>query len=224
MASLDSGFFQIPHWLPSGSGLASLLVHKVQGEFLRAPLPSPTCSLLPRAMAGFAPASRLACRSHVAGVPPSPCVPNCACVPRTWVWHPLADTDTSSPCLPVSAKPFSLADMGVLAHMDQSRALPNPCASRQSLHPQQSAHRSAGWEADPIGFRADIGGGLSAGRLPRAMRSRLRYIQLDPRRKESKHTDHWRVPAEPVREGSDTSFLGAAVTAILSGVGVPQRH
>ena len=163
-------------------------------------------------------------RGPVAGVPPSPCVPNCACVPRDSVWHPLADTDTSSPCLPVSAKPFSLADMGVLAHMDQSRALPNPRASRQSLHPQQSAHRSAGWEADPIGFRTDIGGGLPAGRLPGALRSRLRCIQLDPRRKESKHTDHWRVPAEPVREGSDTSFLGAAVTAILSGVGVPRRQ
>ena len=97
-------------------------------------------------------------------------------------------------------------------------------ASRQSLHPQQSTHRSAGWEADPIGFRADIGGGLSAGRLPRALRSRLRCMQLDPRKKESKHTDHWHVPAEPVREGSDTSFLGTAVTAILSGVGVPQRQ
>ena len=32
--------------------------------FLRAPLPSPTCSLLPRAMAGLSPASRLPCRSH----------------------------------------------------------------------------------------------------------------------------------------------------------------
>ena len=64
MTILDSGFFQIPHWLPSGSGLAILLFRKVQGEFLRAPLPSPTCSLLPRAMAGLAPASRLACRSH----------------------------------------------------------------------------------------------------------------------------------------------------------------
>jgi hypothetical protein len=31
---------------------------------LRAPLPSPTGSLLPRALAGLAPASRLACRSH----------------------------------------------------------------------------------------------------------------------------------------------------------------
>jgi hypothetical protein len=33
--------------------------------FLRAPLPSPTCSLLPRALAGFSPASRLPCRSHL---------------------------------------------------------------------------------------------------------------------------------------------------------------
>ena len=160
----------------------------------------------------------------VAGLPPSPCVPNCACVPRDSVWHPLADADTSSPCLPVSANPFLLADMGVLAHMDQSRALPNPRASRQSLHPQQSAHRSAGWQADPIGFRADIGGGLPAGRLPRALRTRLQCMQLDPRRKESKHTDHWHAPRESVCEGSDTSFLGAAVTAILSGVGVPQRQ
>ena len=62
---MDSGFFQIPHWLPSGSGLAIFLVHKVQGEFLRAPLPSPTCSPLPRATVGLAPTSRLACRSHI---------------------------------------------------------------------------------------------------------------------------------------------------------------
>ena len=64
---MDSGFLQIPHWLPSGSNHAILLVRKVQGEFLRAPLPSPTCSLLPRAMAGLPPASRLACRSHATG-------------------------------------------------------------------------------------------------------------------------------------------------------------
>ncbi len=62
---MDSGFLQIPHWLPSGSCLAILLILMVQGEFLRAPLPLSTCSLLPRAMAGLAPASRLACRSHV---------------------------------------------------------------------------------------------------------------------------------------------------------------
>jgi len=74
---LDSGFLQIPHWLPSGSGLASALFRKVQGEFLRAPLPSPTCSLLPRAMAGFAPASRLACRSHATALRA------CATVPTT---------------------------------------------------------------------------------------------------------------------------------------------
>jgi hypothetical protein len=47
------------------SGLAILLVPRVQGEFLRAPLPSPTCSLLPRAGAGLAP---------VAGEPDTQCV------------------------------------------------------------------------------------------------------------------------------------------------------
>ena len=89
---MDSGFFQIPHWLPSGSGLASFLVHEVQGEFLRAPLPSPTCSLLPRAMAGFAPASRLACRSHAARRTASSSAPSWRTVVRvpTQVRRPLA--------------------------------------------------------------------------------------------------------------------------------------
>ena len=42
----------------------------------------------------------------VAGVPPSPCVPNCACVPRDSVWHPLADRGTSSHACQSLPTPF----------------------------------------------------------------------------------------------------------------------
>ena len=45
-----------------------------------------------------------------------------------------------------------------------------------------------------------------------------------PSQKGIETTDHWHARTEPVSEGSDTSFLGAAVTAIVSGVGAPQRQ
>jgi hypothetical protein len=65
VAILDSGFLQIPHWRPCGPVPRVPSSVRCTRAFLRAPLPSPTCSLLPRAMAGLAPASRLACRSHI---------------------------------------------------------------------------------------------------------------------------------------------------------------
>ena len=69
MAILDSGFLQIPHWPPPGPIPEVPSSLRCSWGFLRAPLPSPTCSLLPRAMTGLSPASRLPCRSH--DYPPS---------------------------------------------------------------------------------------------------------------------------------------------------------
>jgi len=64
VANLDSGFLQIPHWLPCGSGLAVLLVLKVRRGVSSGTLAFAYMFPAPRAMAGVAPASRLTCRSH----------------------------------------------------------------------------------------------------------------------------------------------------------------
>jgi len=162
----------------------------------------------------------------VAGVPPSPCVPNCACVPRDSVWHPLADRGTSSHACQSLPTPFrwqTWESWHTWTKVVPCRTLVRP--DKVFTLNKALIVRQVG-KLIPSGFEriSDIGGGLPAGRLPGALRTRLRCMQLDPRRKESKKTDHWHATAEPFREGSDTSFLGAAVTAILSGVGVPQRQ
>ena len=70
VANLDSGFLQIPHWLPCGSGLAVLLVLKVRRGVSSGTLAFAYMFPAPRAMAGFAPASRLTCRSHAVRAAP----------------------------------------------------------------------------------------------------------------------------------------------------------
>ena len=47
VANLGSGFLQVPHWLPRGSTSPASASVTGRREFLRAPLPSPTCSPLP---------------------------------------------------------------------------------------------------------------------------------------------------------------------------------
>jgi len=59
--SFGFGFLQILHWLINTVVPSSGNLH----EFLQAPLPSPTYSLLLWAMTGLTPARLLSCRSHI---------------------------------------------------------------------------------------------------------------------------------------------------------------